>query len=115
MVSALAVLAVAAVWTRGRPATPPQPRKLELVLPKETTGFALSPDAHRLAFFQSGQLRMLDLRRLEFHDLAPAPIGARSFVFWSPDSAFVGYNTVDGKLWKVPAHGGAPLVVCDIP
>jgi eukaryotic-like serine/threonine-protein kinase len=115
IVSMLAVLAVVALWTFNRPTTPPQPRKLELVLPSDGTSFAISPDGQRLAFFQSGQLRMVDLRDLEFHDLAPASPGARRFIFWSPDSTFVGYNTVDGKLWKVPAQGGAPLVVCDIP
>ncbi|HUD72408.1 MAG TPA: hypothetical protein VMQ62_10640, partial [Dongiaceae bacterium] len=34
-------------------------------------------------------------------------------LFWSPDSAFVGYAAA-GKLWKVPAGGGASSAVADL-
>jgi hypothetical protein len=115
VVAALGVVAAVAVWLLVPTSASLPPRKLDLALPTEGTEFTLSPDGESLAFFQSGQIRMIDLRRLESRDLAPAPLGARRFIFWSPDSAFVGYNTADGKLWKVPANGGAPLVVCAIP
>jgi eukaryotic-like serine/threonine-protein kinase len=113
-VAALGIVAAVAVWLLVPTASLP-PRKLDLALPTDGTGFALSPDGQRLAFFESGQVRMIDLRRSEPRDLAPAPAGARRFIFWSPDSAVVAFNTPDGKLWRVPADGGAPLVVCAIP
>jgi serine/threonine-protein kinase len=115
IVAALAVIAAAAVWLLVPTSGTPPPRKLDVALPSEGTGFVLSPDGHRLAFFLSGQVRVIDLRRQESRDLAPAPVTSNRFVFWSPDSAFVGYNTAEGKLWKVAANGGAPLVVCAIP
>jgi eukaryotic-like serine/threonine-protein kinase len=115
VVAALGVVAAVAVWLLVPTSARLPPRKLDLALPTEGTGFALSPDGQRLAFFESGQVRMIDLRRSESRDLAPAPAGARRFIFWSPDSAVVAFNTPDGKLWRVPADGGAPLVVCAIP
>jgi len=34
------------------------------------------------------------------------------FPFWSPDSRFIGFFAT-GKLKKIPASGGSPLVICD--
>lgn len=34
--------------------------------------------------------------------------------FWSPDSRFIGYFAVDGKLRKIPVGGGQADVVCDV-
>src|SRR5262249_4432590 len=37
-----------------------------------------------------------------------------SYPFWSPDSRWVGFFA-NGKLKKIQAGGGAPIVVCDAP
>src|SRR5262249_19698507 len=34
------------------------------------------------------------------------------FIFWSPDSAWLGYAAA-GKIWKVPADGGEGTILCD--
>src|SRR5262249_49145803 len=56
-----------------------------------------------------------DLNQLGSRDIGAVPSLDRDFVFWSPDASFLGYATADGKLWKVPATGGAPILVCAIP
>ena len=56
-----------------------------------------------------------DLERFTTTDLVASRASQRSIVFWSPDSAFVGYNDVDAKLWIVPAEGGTPRQLCTIP
>ncbi|HEU5182428.1 MAG TPA: protein kinase [Candidatus Polarisedimenticolia bacterium] len=35
-------------------------------------------------------------------------------VFWSPDSRYLGYATVAGKLNKIPAGGGEPTKICNV-
>ena len=37
-----------------------------------------------------------------------------TMVFWSPDGQFIGF-WADGKLKKIPAEGGTPLPICDLP
>lgn len=37
------------------------------------------------------------------------------FPFWSPDSRFIAFFAVDGKLRKIPAAGGPSEAICDIP
>lgn len=39
--------------------------------------------------------------------------GEPRLIFWSPDSAWIGYAT-EGKIWKVPAGGGDSLAVTDL-
>src|SRR4029453_16669818 len=87
VVAALGVVAAVGVWLLVPTSAGVPLRKLDLAPPTEATGFALSPDGQRLAFFESGQVRMIDLRRSESRDLAPAPAGAPRFIFWSPNSA----------------------------
>jgi serine/threonine protein kinase len=115
IVAVIALAGAGAAWLFVPRSGNPPPRKLDVTVPSEGSGFALSPDGHRLAFFASGQVRVIDLRRRESRDLAPVPAGSNRFVFWSPDSAFVGYSTSEGKLWKIEANGGAPLLMCAIP
>jgi pimeloyl-ACP methyl ester carboxylesterase len=73
---------------------------------------AISFDGKRIAYSQGGSLWIRDLARLEHREIpGTGDIGA---LFWSPDGAWVGYGS-DGKLWKVPAAGGEPAVLCDLP
>jgi hypothetical protein len=113
-IAAVAVLAGSAGWAlKPVPAAPL--RKIELSLPGDGRMFTLSPDGRRIAYFARGRVWSTDLERLESRELAPAPLAQRSLLIWSPDSTFVGYNTADGKLWVVPASGGAARLVCTIP
>jgi hypothetical protein len=115
LVSAVALLIAAAVWSLTPRTSGAPTRRFEAALPRDGAGFTLSPDGRYLAFLDRGQVRVMDLVRFETRDLAPSAQGPRRFVFWSPDSTFIGYNTPDGKLWKVPVAGGTPLVLCAIP
>jgi eukaryotic-like serine/threonine-protein kinase len=115
VLTALALVMAAVVWSLTPRTSGAPTRRFEVALPRDGAGFALSPDGRYLAFLERGQVRVMDLVRFESRDLAPSPQGPRRFVFWSPDSTFIGYNTPDGKLWKIPVAGGTPLVVCAVP
>jgi len=73
---------------------------------------AISPDGTKIAYPSQEKLfvRALD-------QIAPREIAMTSpplFVFWSPDSAWLGYGS-GGKIWKVPANGGESKIVVDRP
>ena len=77
---------------------------------------ALSPVGGRVAMIASKEPRsMIWVQRLD--SLTATPLqgteGAYS-VFWSPDGQFIGFWS-DGKIRKIPAEGGTPLAICDIP
>jgi len=86
-------------------------RKFELSVP-DVERARISPDGRRLTYVSSGKLWVRDLDRLEARPLEGTE-GAGVF-FWSPDAAWVAY-LADGKLWKVPAGGGKPTMICDLP
>jgi eukaryotic-like serine/threonine-protein kinase len=112
-VAAVAILTAVGVWAlRPDPVAPL--RKLELSLPSNGN-FALSPDGTRLGGRVADRIVIVDLVRLQQHELAASRSITRNVVFWSPDSAFLGYNDADGRLWIVPAEGGTPRLVCIIP
>src|SRR5262245_34575064 len=76
---------------------------------------AVSPDGQRLAFLAraaDGRVQLW-LRPLDGIS-AQALMGTEgaSAPFWSPDSQFLGFFA-DGKLKKINAAGGPPLVLCD--
>src|SRR5262249_44175394 len=73
----------------------------------------LSPDGRTLIF--SGPGSGVYKRRLDatgFEPLRGAEIGLGPF--FSPDGAWVGVLS-EGKLKKVPAEGGLPILICDTP
>ena len=72
---------------------------------------ALSPDGQRVAYAAEGGIWIRDLASLDSRLLAPT--GEAAGLFWSPDSAWVGYFS-ERKLWKAPAAGGTPLAVCPL-
>ncbi len=78
---------------------------------------AISPDGRKLAFVATTTegrdilflrpLDSLEARALEGTEGASNP-------FWSPDSRSVAYFA-QGKLAKIDASGGSPLILCDAP
>jgi Tol biopolymer transport system component len=81
-------------------------------------GPVISPDGTMIAFDGNGRgpLRVRDLDTRVPREL-PGTDGAYQ-PFWSPDSAFIGYYIAQGSklsVWKVPAHSGAPVKICDAP
>jgi Tol biopolymer transport system component len=71
----------------------------------------ISPDGRSLAYVEAGKLLVRPLARLEPTVIPTA--AEPSVVFWSPDSAFIGY-AAGGKLWKAPAGGGESSAIADI-
>jgi serine/threonine protein kinase/Tol biopolymer transport system component len=117
--TALAVLVSAffawAYFTRPLPRQE-RPLRLSLSLPAKTKfgHMAISPDGAWLAFTTetgSRQLWTLALSTGEAKPLAGSE-GAK-YLFWSPDSRFIGYFTAD-KLKKIEVTGGFSITLCDI-
>ena len=100
--------------SRGRTLDVQEPeRRYQIPIPENTAvgPFAVSPDGRWLVFRAGGattpRLWLQNLDSLEAHPLpgteSAAP--ARS-LFWSPDSRFIAFAGVDGKLKKVDTAGG---------
>jgi eukaryotic-like serine/threonine-protein kinase len=106
-----------------------QPKKDEnvvrlSVLPPENRTFhaygaymSLSPDGRKLAFVTADQTdtpRMLYVRSLDSLTAQPFPGTDQVLLpFWSPNSQYIGFFTMDDKLEKVPASGGPPETLCE--
>src|SRR5207247_5906946 len=114
----LFAVALAAVHFRETPPPEAATVRFQIPLPEKAhfdRSFAISPDGRRLAFTATGQdgrslvwVRALDSQEAR---LLPGTDNAY-FLFWSPDSRFIGYHA-DGKLRKVEASGGPPQTLCD--
>ncbi len=106
--------AVAIQHFREEPASA-EPVQLELSTPEGgVTQLALSPDGRQVVFV--GRLKgatMLSLRSLATPDARPlAGTEGAVMPFWSPDSKSIGFFA-DGKLKKIQATGGPPIVIGD--
>ncbi len=106
-----AVAAGAAAW-RLKPAAVAPLRKLDLAL--NTNLARLSPDGSRIAYVSGDRLFVRDLAASDPRDLGTMGVEI-DIVGWSPDSATVFATAADGKIRTVPASGGRPLVICEIP
>ncbi|MCZ6651144.1 MAG: protein kinase [Acidobacteria bacterium] len=118
-------LAAIGAWTFLRPVPELRVVRASILPPEDTsyvvagmsTGSAvLSPDGTRIAFTaRQGGRYQLWVRSLDALQASPLPgtDGARR-MFWSPDSKFIGFF-VAGKLKKISAEGGPPLVLADAP
>jgi serine/threonine-protein kinase len=75
---------------------------------------AISPDGERLAWVGlSDSVQRLYLRALDSYEVRPVPgTEGALFAFFSPDSRWLGFLTVD-RVKKVPLQGGTPVVVCE--
>ena len=124
---AISVIAmVAAVWQGMRDgATSPHPLTRFALAPPQDVSFltgqnvpviALSPDGTRLVYAArvgSGNPQIYS-RSLDQLDAVPirGTDGAR-FAFFSPDGQWIGFNSLDGKLKKVPIGGGPVVTLSD--
>ena len=111
-----ALLAAGAVYLL-EPAPPPEPvRKLDLVAEGVDAAWftapTLSPAGRSIAYNAKGGIWVRDLDDLVARQLVT--VSEPSAIFWSPDSASLGY--ADGKkLWRVDAGGGRSTAICDLP
>jgi WD40 repeat protein len=112
-----AAIAAGAFWS-SRPAPIAAPvRRFEIPAKgpfrseNQTRLAAIAPDGGSIALVEDGKLQVRSLQRLEPVVIrTPAPPGD---VFWSPDSAWIGY-IAGSKLYKVPAAGGESSLIADI-
>ncbi len=125
-IAAVAAAALgAAFWLR--PAAPARGAKLHVrkftietaVVPADNTrSVEISPDGTRLVFESDRGIELRDMGETSPHLLVPAAdLPARqkkATPFWSRDGATIGYAS-GGSLWKIPATGGSPTVVCKLP
>ena len=124
MLALAASVAVTAAATAGAlfflQPRPPEPPVRRFVLPASTPFrsneqgrlLAISPDGQSIAYVDAGKLLIRRMSRLD-----PILIPTHSepiVIFWSPDSAFIGYAS-SGKLWKAPAGGGESTPIVDTP
>ena len=78
----------------------------------------ISPDGETLVFVGAtrSETARRQLYRRRLTDLHASPMagteGAPFAPFFKPDGQWVGFFA-DGKLWKVPITGGAPVELCD--
>ncbi len=123
-----AVLLILAVVLMLRPAPEPPTGRQRVVLwrhafgsilspgiERHATQAAIAPDGSSVVFADSGGDGLRLLRKLR-HEAEPTPLagtdGAMS-PFFSPDGAWLGFLTADGKLRKMPVTGGGAVTLTD--
>jgi serine/threonine-protein kinase len=121
----LALLIAAALWVvpwrvSRRPNRPLMQFEVELSPGGQLanvvgTDLAISPDGANLVFVEAGSQggSKLYARRMDRREATPlaGTEGART-PFFSPDGQWVAF-WADGKLKKIPASGGLPIILCD--
>jgi eukaryotic-like serine/threonine-protein kinase len=80
------------------------------------TAMALSPDGRLVVFTGTrGTVTQLYVRGMDHAEAKPVPgTEGATEVFFSPDGAWIGFRA-DNKIKKVPAAGGPPATVGDVP
>jgi eukaryotic-like serine/threonine-protein kinase len=101
-----------------RPTAPSSLSRFETPVPENVTPYddvSVSPDGRKLVFAATAQdgLWLRDFDTVEWRRL-PGTEGA-STPFWSADSRYVGFITVDDKVRKVDTTGGPPETVASLP
>ena len=114
----MATIALAiGVWM-FRPTAPGSLSRFETPVPENVTPYddmSVSPDGRKLVFAATAQdgLWLRDFDALEWRRL-PGTEGA-STPFWSPDSRYVAFITVDNEVSRVDTTGGPPETVASLP
>ncbi|HKQ98229.1 MAG TPA: hypothetical protein VJV75_10170, partial [Candidatus Polarisedimenticolia bacterium] len=99
------------------PAAPPPLRQYEIAAKGPFRSYevsslvALSPDGRTLAYVENDRLMLRPLASLKA--TVVEPVAVPRTLFWSPDSAFIGYVASD-KVWKIPVTGGASIAIADL-
>jgi serine/threonine protein kinase len=112
-----ALLVIAAILiTSQMTKSPPAERPLrKFKIPVESRGGApsgpmVSPDGTKVAYILGNELIVQPFDDL--HAVTMDAEGTPQMPFWSPDGTQIGYFS-EGKIWRVPAVGGASVLVCD--
>lgn len=117
----LGALAVGLFYLRKKPAAPADAVRFEIAQPGNaalSSALSVSPDGRKLAFITTGpnvptRLWVRSLENLESRPLEGTD-NVTGIPFWSPDSRYIVFQ-VAGKLMKIDAAGGPPLLLCDFP
>ena len=110
---------VGAMWRQWPEAAPKPPlRKLAFSLAAPVGDVVISPNGRYIAYIRAaatavGPLWVQDLERGEAREIDGTSLAYEPF--WSPDSEFVGFTTLTGRLQKVSVRGGAVITLCDLP
>ncbi len=85
-------------------------------LPQYASTLSISPDGRNVVFAALGETdTRLWLRPLGSDTAKPIPesdLGVATF--WSPDSRYFAFATLDGRLKKIAVAGGAPTTICKL-
>ncbi len=71
---------------------------------------AASPDGKRLAYVAKSQLYLREIDKPQAEPIAGTE-GAK-VPFFSPDSRWIGFSTVDNTIKKISVEGGAAVTIC---
>jgi dipeptidyl aminopeptidase/acylaminoacyl peptidase len=120
-VSILAAVAGAVILAAGtaavawllKPSASAPARVLDLAVPSGFSEAAISSDGTRVAYIADNQLFVRRLDELEPRVVAQVHVSARQLV-WAPDNRAIAL-AADSKILTVPADGGSPFVVTQIP
>src|SRR5262245_61325372 len=114
LATAAALVAGIAIGRIGAGAeTGPAPQEVRFTFTTDDPSFAaISPDGSMAVVASSGPLRVRDLAGLSLRELSGTDGAVKPF--WSSDSRTIGFGRA-GRLWRVSATGGAPVVICDLP
>lgn len=109
----LSAITAAVTWTI-KPAAPGSGlRRLDLAVPPGLTEITISNDATRMAYLAGNQLYVRRLDELDAKALGPMHVTTRQLA-WSPDDRAIAF-TADSKIQTIPAGGGPPFVVTQVP
>jgi DNA-binding winged helix-turn-helix (wHTH) protein len=122
-----AITSTLAVWIRGTASVPYPVRRFTIAPEGEFANPVISPDGKQIAYISQippeqadkasgisplSHLSVRDLRREEPREIT-ATEGAYGPLFWSPDSAVVGFG-MRKQLWKASVQRGLPSPICEV-
>ena len=113
-------------WLRPRPAPPVSRQRVVLWehaleyflapgIERHATQAAIAPDGSSIVFADSigGALQLVRKARDQREAVPLAGTERGVSPFFSPDGAWIGYLTTDGKLKKIPAAGGGSITIAE--
>ena len=116
------LVAGAAVWMLPRPTEPDQLERFvitvpdgDLQVPGDAPDVVISPDGTRIVFeYWDEGGRQLYIRHIDQTEATPLPgTETAQGPFFSPDGEWVGFDTYDRALKKVPIRGGPAVTILE--